>query len=224
MTKPLAQLNEEQFRANRFDLVSRLADDLAHEIKNPLNAIVINLEVLKVRAARGDTTAAIERVAVIEHEVRRLHHLMDRLLQLLRPESPDADSLALDQVLDEVLPLVEAQARLARNELSIEGLAPVPVPMRRDFLKFAVLNVLTAVHGRLGEGGGVLRLVCETGPQQVRLVITAVAGNGARLRPADRAFAAACSMASTLLDAAGGSLETVRCGVVLILPRRGKVA
>ena len=33
--------------ASRYALLSRLADDLAHEIKNPLHSMVINLEVLR---------------------------------------------------------------------------------------------------------------------------------------------------------------------------------
>jgi branched-chain amino acid aminotransferase len=57
----LSRISEEQFRANRFALVSRLADDLAHEIKNPLNAIVINLEVLRTRVARADADGALTR-------------------------------------------------------------------------------------------------------------------------------------------------------------------
>ena len=42
-------------RANRYDILSRLADDLAHEIKNPLNAIVVNLEVLRRKIETGAT-------------------------------------------------------------------------------------------------------------------------------------------------------------------------
>src|SRR5690606_30390207 len=38
-------------RDNKLALVERLADDLAHEIKNPLHAMVINLEVLRRRIA-----------------------------------------------------------------------------------------------------------------------------------------------------------------------------
>jgi signal transduction histidine kinase len=59
------QLSGAELQANRFSIVSRLADDLAHEIKNPLNAIIINLEVLKVRIARGDADGAADRTGVI---------------------------------------------------------------------------------------------------------------------------------------------------------------
>jgi signal transduction histidine kinase len=219
VTKPLVGLNEEQLRANRFQLVSQLADDLAHELKNPLNAIVINLEVLKVRAAKGDAKAAAERVGVIEHEVRRLHHLMDRLLMLLRPDRDDYGSLALDQVLDEVLPLVEAQARLSRNEMLVGPLPPVFVPMRRDILKFALLNVLTAVHARLGDGGGALRVSCEAENAHVRIDVRAQVASDQQLQPADDAFEQALDVAAALLASGGGSLEPGSTGAALIVPR-----
>ena len=219
VTKPLVGLSEEQLRANRFQLVSQLADDLAHELKNPLNASVINLEVLKVRAAKGDARAATERVAVIEHEVRRLHHLMDRLLLLLRPDRDEQGSLALDQVLDEVLPLIEAQARLSRNEMAVGPLPPVFVPIRRDVLKFALLNVLTATHARLGDGGGTLRVACEAGNADVRIDISAEPSPDARLEPAGDAFEQALDVAAALLAGSGASLDPGAAGAVLIIPR-----
>jgi signal transduction histidine kinase len=212
-------LNEEQLRANRFQLVSQLADDLAHELKNPLNAIVINLEVLKVRAAKGDTTAATERAGVIEHEVRRLHHLMDRLLLLLRPDRDEQGALAFDQVLDEVLPLIEAQARLSRNEMSVGTLPPVFVSMRRDMLKFALLNVLTATHARLGDGGGTLAVTCETENRHVRVDVRAQPSAGEHLAAADAEFEHACDVAAALLADGGGSLEPGPAGAALLIPR-----
>lgn len=220
MESELTPVNEEQFRANRFDLVSRLADDLAHEIKNPLNSIVINLEVLKVRVARSDADGALDRAAVIEHEARRLHLMIDRLLQLLRPERDEADSFALDRVFDELVPLVEAQTRLARNILSIDCDASVLIRLRRDMFKFAMLNLLTAVHQRLGENGGTLSVSCQTGERDLRLAITAITDpESAPLAPPDGAYEHSVSVAAALLDGSGASLERCADGVSVLLPQ-----
>jgi signal transduction histidine kinase len=212
-------LTEEQMRANRFEVVSRLADDLAHEIKNPLNAVVINLEVLRARVRKGAVDAALDRADVIESEVRRLHQLVDRMLQLLRPERDVADTLALDHVLDELLPLVEAQARLARNEFTTDCPATVFVPVRRDVLKFALLNLFTAVHDGLCEGGGTLSLQCETGDADVRLRIRAVRATGDRNDPDEDGVASAARIAGVLLGTCGGRVEHDGAGVTVVLPR-----
>lgn len=216
----LTPQDEEHYRANRFEIVSRLADDLAHEIKNPLNAIVINLEVLKVRIASGDAEAAADRVAVIEHETRRLHQLVDRMLQLMRPSREEAATLALDQALDEVLPLVALQARLARNEFVSRCAAAIYVPLRRDVFKFALLNLLTAVHERLGDGGGTLSIDCSADGDTVRIEIRAAPLEGGRdTAPAGAAFARAVQMAAGLLEPSGGTLEKASDGITVVLPR-----
>lgn len=211
-------LNEEQFRADRFHLVSRMADDLAHEIKNPLNAIVINLEVLKVRIAKGDAEAALERVRVVEYEARRLHELIDRMLQLLRPEREETSNLALARVLDELLPLVEAQARLARNEFEQDCSVPVFVAMRRDVLKFVLLTLLTSVNDRLGDGGGTIRLACQPSDQHVRISIRAVP-DAVPLPPADTTYDRSLAMVQSLLGPCSGSLERGSDSVDVVLPR-----
>lgn len=221
--------NETDARANRFDVVSRLADDLAHEIKNPLNSIVINLEVLKVRAARGDDAGAIERAGVIEQETRRLHIMVDRLLQLLRPDRDDASGFALDRVIEELAPLIEARTRLARNAFAIEGDAAVIIPVRRDTFKFAVLNVLTAVHDRLGEGGGSLVLRCRTAEGRALIDVFVrrdpEAGPGGSRDLADSASARgsgdwsdSIATARALLREFGATLSETADGVTLDLP------
>lgn len=219
MESELTPVNEEQFQANRFDLVSRLADDLAHEIKNPLNSIVINLEVLKVRVGRGDAAAALDRAAVIELETRRLHLMIDRLLQLLRPDRDEADSFALDQVLDELLPLVEVRARLAGNTFTCAGDTAVLVPMRRDTFKFALLNVLTAVHERLGDKGGSLSVVCA--PADGGRIAITIAGKATVqvLVPADADYDRSLAVTAALLESSGAALETRPDGLTLLLPR-----
>ena len=118
-----------------------------------------------------------------------------------------------------MLPLIEAQVRLSRNEIMIGALPPVFVPMRRDVLKFALLNVLTATHARLGDGGGILSVSCETENSHVRVDIRALPSADAHLAPADGAFQHACEVAEALLSAGGGSLECGSTGAVLIVPR-----
>src|SRR5690606_23973046 len=71
--------------ASRYRLISRLADDLAHEIKSPLHAMVINLEVLRRRVTAGDPDIALERAAGTDQEIPRPHQLAALLLTALRP-------------------------------------------------------------------------------------------------------------------------------------------
>jgi signal transduction histidine kinase len=216
--------NDERFRANRFDLVSSLADDLAHEIKNPLNSIIVNLEVLKVRLARSDTEAALGRALVVEEEVRRLHQLIDRMLMLLRPDREEASNLPLDSALDELIPLIHAQTRLARNEFHYDCAATVFVAVQRDTLKFALLNLILATHARLGDGGGGLSIRCTPDDDTVHLIIEALGtGNGSAVGAPDSSYESAIAMARALLSDSGARIEKVEAGVSLTLPRSASV-
>src|SRR5688572_628281 len=133
-------------RANRYDVVSRLADDLAHEIKNPLNAIVVNLEVLRRKLATGAADAALERANVVDEEVVRVHTLVDQLLQLVRPPRSESGPVSLDEVLEELRPLLEVQAKAARTGFQMSADSGLFAKVGRDALKFTVLNLILAIY------------------------------------------------------------------------------
>ena len=216
-----------EVQANRFALVSRLADDLAHEIKNPLHAIVINLELLKRRAQGGDMATVLERAEFVGGEVTRVNAMLDQLLQLLRPMRQTDLVRDIDHAVDELLPLVQQQARLARVELVYQGIgAPVAAPIRRDALKLVLLNLVADALGALGAAGGRLELVAASIDGGVQIAVAdAPVGASAPAEPApargtpaagdrDRELELGRSVVRSLIDDVGGafSIEPVHGG------------
>ena len=181
MTSEARRVSPLEVQANRFALVSRLADDLAHEIKNPLHAIVINLELLKRRAQADDMTTVLQRADFVGGEVTRVNSMLDQLLQLLRPMRQTDLVSDLDQMIAEVLPLLQQQARLARVELVSQGIgAPAAVPVRRDALMLVLLNLVADALGALGLSGGRVELVAASIDGGVQIaVVDAPAGASA---------------------------------------------
>ncbi|HEY0304617.1 MAG TPA: histidine kinase dimerization/phospho-acceptor domain-containing protein [Longimicrobiales bacterium] len=133
-------------RANRYDVVSRLADDLAHEIRNPLNAIVVNLEVLRRRIGSGASDKALELTDVIDEEIARLNKLVDQLVFLMRPPRGDRNPIAVDDAIEDMRPLLEAQAGAARIGFEMQLASELFTRVPRDVVKFAVLNLITSVY------------------------------------------------------------------------------
>lgn len=133
-------------RANRYDVVSRLADDLAHEIRNPLNAIVVNLEVLRRRIGSGASDKALELTDVIDEEIARLNKLVDQLVFLMRPPRDDRNPIAVDDAIEDMRPLLEAQAGAARIGFEMQLASELFTRVPRDVVKFAVLNLITSVY------------------------------------------------------------------------------
>jgi len=69
--------------SSRLAAISRLTGGAAHEIKNPLNAITLHLEVLKTRIANEGTDAP--ELEVIEREIRRLDRVVKTFLDFTKP-------------------------------------------------------------------------------------------------------------------------------------------
>jgi signal transduction histidine kinase len=213
---PDSKLADEHTSAQRFELVRRLADDLAHELKNPLNAMVINLEVLRARVRAGNTEAALDRVDVLEQETRRLHHLLDSVLRLLRPEPAGVGEFPVDVVLAEVGTIAAVLGKLSRRTFEVQPSGEETlVSGRRESLRFALLALTEAALAGAPEEGEV-SLTAALAPAAVELNLATPAAARARLE-------AALPMAACLLAPdgvpLGVSLDETGCRVRIVLPR-----
>ncbi|HEX8829704.1 MAG TPA: histidine kinase dimerization/phospho-acceptor domain-containing protein, partial [Longimicrobium sp.] len=162
-------------RANKLDLLERLADGLAHEIKNPLHSMVINLEVLKRRVARSDSIDEVQRyIGVLAGELERVNRRIELLLRLSRP-GRGQESATLAELAEELMELIQLEAR--HHDLRVEyrpdgGMARVH--LRREPARRVVLNLVLDVIDRV-ERGGTLHLWFSAGGGEARL---GVGGSG----------------------------------------------
>jgi two-component system, NtrC family, C4-dicarboxylate transport sensor histidine kinase DctB len=195
-----------ELRASRFDLVSHLADDLAHEIKNPLHAMVINLEVLRRRVGSGAVDAALERADVIEHELQRVHRLIDQVLQLLRPARDGVASAEVGGALEDIAPLVAIRARAARLAFRHEHAEQeLYVGLPAESLKLAILAASAAAIAATRGTGGELALGYAAAGAMVRVTLT-VTEAAPGLRAEDQVtFVNALAVANTLMQEGGGT-------------------
>jgi signal transduction histidine kinase len=195
----------EHVRANRYDVLSRLADDLAHEIKNPLNSIVINLEVLRRMAATGAQDRVLDRTAVIEQEVLRVHELIDEILQLLRPDKLGAESPAVDGVIGSLQNALQIKAKGMRVGFRVDVESSLYADIQAEPFKFALLNLMTCAIDAEAEAGGAVLLEARRAANRIDVVVSC---SHAVLDPAD----ASIEYCRLLVDIAGGRLEPLEPG------------
>jgi signal transduction histidine kinase len=210
----LAVADPLQVRANKLDLLERLADALAHEIKNPLHSMVINLEVLKRRLSRapGEGGDVLRYATVLGEELERVNQRIELLLRLSRPERAGPEETTLDELLDEVMELVslEARHREARVEYQ-RGDRMARVRLGRQAARQIILNlVLDALDGL--QGGDTLRIVVRE--QDGRAVMT-VTG------PPSSEGGERLAVAAALAEAVGGRVDTDGPERTLTLPSGG---
>jgi signal transduction histidine kinase len=158
--------------------LGRLTAGIAHEVKNPLNAMMIHLELLRTKIRRsalapaavgaggpgghrGDTpseSAVLEHVQIIESEIRRLDEVVQGFLKFTRPEDLRLQPVRVSMLFEEILPIVEPEAKKNNVRVVVEcadGLPPVngdSTMLRQAFLNLAI-NACQAMPN-----GGTLRL------------------------------------------------------------------
>jgi signal transduction histidine kinase len=167
-----------RLRVNKLELLERLADDLAHEIKNPLHSMVINLEVLKRRAARveGEGAEDLQRYAsVLSTELERVNHRIELLLRLSRPGRA-AETATLGELVDELLELVQLEGR--HHEVAVDyhpGERAVRLRVPRESGRQIILNLVLDALESVGPGAR-MSITLEQGEAEARLEVSCQGG------------------------------------------------
>jgi signal transduction histidine kinase len=150
--------------SRRMAAIGRLTSGVGHEVKNPINAIVVHLELLKSKLS-GENAPAIRHLEVIEAEIRRLDRVVKTLADFSRPVELQLREQDLRAVIGDVLALTETELS-TRHVSLIRQMPPKPlmVNIDADLLKQAALNVIQNGAQSMPEGGQ-LRVVLEEEPK-----------------------------------------------------------
>lgn len=141
--------------STRLAAISRLTSGVAHEIKNPLNAMNLHLEVLKAHVD-DENQDARRAVDIIASEITRLNRVVNTFLDFTRPVDLNLRNLDLSELVAETGRLMEPQARAKQIRFAVMH-PPDALFVRgdRDLLKQALLNVTTNALEASTEQGGV---------------------------------------------------------------------
>ena len=147
------KINRELRTADRLSAISRITSGVAHEVKNPLNAILLHVEVARSKLSRGDTDVA-EQMEIISREILRLDRVVRTFLDFTRPFELQLDNVPMQELVREIVDLARPQTAAANIRVSVRQEAEgVEVRVDRDLLKQAVLNVVVNAMQAMPEGG-----------------------------------------------------------------------
>ena len=162
--------------------LGRLTSGVAHEVKNPLNAMMIHVELLKERLEDSgvDVKQSLE---VIGSEIRRLDRVVQGFLKFMRPQELTLKPVDLNAMLQSVCALLEAESLSHRVRFVLELDAALPaVSADEELLRQAFINIVQNAVQAMPSGGAVR---IRTRPEEVDWVRVTVTDQGVGIAPED---------------------------------------
>ena len=144
----------------QYDELAELAGSLAHEIKNPLSVIHMNIELLGEDLAEIDapgTRRSLDRVDIVRDQCDRLEGLLRDFLRFARMQKIELVSGDLNEQVETVLKAYQAQANA--SEIDIERYLDPDLPailMHSDSLQAALMNLVKNALEAMESGGQLL--------------------------------------------------------------------
>jgi signal transduction histidine kinase len=175
---------------DQYTEIARLAGGLAHEIKNPLSTIRLNMDLLAEDLGEAETPAvrrSLKRVELVRRECQRLQSLLDDFLNFAKVRRMHLQPADMNQQIEEVLEFFAPAALEAGVEI-VRYLDPdLPrVLLDREAFRQAMLNLVINAKQAMPDGGQlVIRTAAERNVVALYLIDTGV---GMDARTASRMF------------------------------------
>jgi signal transduction histidine kinase len=168
--------------SRRMAAIGRLTSGVGHEVKNPINAIVVHLELLKTKLGITPTPAT-RHLEVIDSEIHRLDRVVQTLVDFSRPVEVKLVEYDLRHVVADVVTLSAAEMSTRQVHLS-SRLPDYPLISKVDvdLLKQAVLNVVQNGAQAMPQGGKLEVTLLEEGKSAIIQVQDQGAGISEELR------------------------------------------
>lgn len=149
--------------SSRLEFLGQLAGGLAHEIKNPLSTMAINLALLEEEWSRsaGEPTPreqrSLRRVKTLQREVQRLENIVNQFLHYARGGEINRKPTDLAALVRELLEFVEPEDTVQGIRHHVDVAAGLPLAMLDETaIKQAVINLFVNARQAMPGGGELL--------------------------------------------------------------------
>jgi len=146
-------LHDEIEISRQMSASGRTTRGVAHEVKNPINAIVLHLQLLQTKLQQIDPDTR-RHMDIIGNEIHRLDRVVQILVDFTRPRDLHLEEIDLRRLLEDVIMLATPEAE--QHGVTVKralGAAPLSVKVDLDVMKQAILNVVLNGMQAMSHGG-----------------------------------------------------------------------
>jgi two-component system, NtrC family, sensor kinase len=155
MTKSLAEARLQLFQSDKMASLGRLAAGVAHEINNPLTAVLTYSSFLLKRTK--DDPAVQQDLGVIVRETIRSREIVKSLLDFARPSAPRKQNADITKIVKSALEVVANQLTLKQIKLEANLDVPLPeVTVDANQIQQVFINLLVNAADAIGDNGGTI--------------------------------------------------------------------
>ncbi len=139
--------------AERLTAINRVTSGVAHEVKNPLNAILMHVELARIKLGKGDYDLNPQ-MDIIASEILRLDRVVKTFLDFTRPVEMKTAEVPMDAFVSELVDLARPQAQAVGVTISVDlRTAGATIAADSDLLKQAALNIVVNAIEAMPKGG-----------------------------------------------------------------------
>ena len=180
----LSQLQTMLRYSRKLSSLNRLLAGVAHEVKNPLNAMTIHLELLRQKLGRraavpvgaggGGSDSPLpeglmSHVSIIGEEIRRLDQVVQGFLRFSRPEELQLEPVGVAALLQDIVDVVRPQAEQQGIVVELDAHRGVAIQVDRAMVRQALLNLALNAIDAMPSGGTLALRARSVEEQQVQI-------------------------------------------------------
>jgi signal transduction histidine kinase len=179
--REVASMERQMRTAERLSALGTLAAAMAHEIRNPLEALDLNLALLDhsleaLKPAAQDGQKSVKYVKILEQEISRLAAIVDNFLSFARPSNSPMEKIHLDGMLRQIVDLLANQAQSKKVTLDLLTRGNPIVLGSEDQLKQVFLNLVINSLDAMPQGGSLC--IRAEAPSKQNLAVVQIRDTG----------------------------------------------
>jgi|WetSurSiteA1Bulk_404760.scaffolds.fasta_scaffold05635_2 signal transduction histidine kinase len=185
--REVAAMERQMRNAERLSSLGTLAATMAHEIRNPLEALDLNLALLDtslaaIKPAGQNAQKITKYVKILEEEISRLAAIVDNFLSFARPSNSPMEEIRLDVLMRQIVDLLTNQAQSRKVTLELHTQGNPNVLGSEDQLKQAFLNLVINSLEAMPQGG-LLRIRAEAIYSRQNMAVVHIEDTGVGIPP-----------------------------------------